>query len=86
MEEVLYAYPDILEAAVIGVPDEKWGEMVKALVVLREGKHATDQDIIAYCKRQLAGFKCPKSLVFVDELPKTAMGKMDKPTLRKQYQ
>jgi long-chain acyl-CoA synthetase len=86
VEDVLYAYPDILEAAVIGVPDEKWGEMVKALVVLKEGKHATDQDIIAYCKTRLAGFKCPKSVVFVDHLPKTAMGKADKATLRKQYQ
>lgn len=86
VEEVLFTYPDILEAAVIGVPDEKWGEMVKALVVLKEGKRATEQDIIDYCKKELAGFKCPKSVTFVDQLPKTAMGKVDKPTLRRQYQ
>jgi acyl-CoA synthetase (AMP-forming)/AMP-acid ligase II len=85
VEDVLFAFPDILEATVIGVPDEKWGEMVMTLVVLREGRHPTEKDIIAFCKARLAGFKCPKSIVFVDELPKTAMGKVDKPTLRKQY-
>jgi len=57
-----------------------------ALIVLREGRHSPEKDIIAFCKARLAGFKCPKSIVFVDELPKTAMGKVDKPTLRKQYQ
>ena len=85
VEEVLYTYPDILEAAVIGVPDEKWGEMVKALVVLKEGKAATEKEIIGYCKTKLAGFKCPKAVVFVKDLPKTAMGKVDKATLRGQY-
>lgn len=85
VEEVLYAHPDILEATVIGVTDEKWGELVKAVVVLKEGKQATEKDIIAFCKTRLAGFKCPKSVVFVDRLPKTAMSKVDKPALRKQY-
>jgi acyl-CoA synthetase (AMP-forming)/AMP-acid ligase II len=86
VEDVLFAFPDILEATVIGVQDEKWGEKVMALIVLREGRHSPEKDIIAFCKARLAGFKCPKSIVFVDELPKTAMGKVDKPTLRKQYQ
>jgi acyl-CoA synthetase (AMP-forming)/AMP-acid ligase II len=86
IEKVLYTNSAIMEAAVIGVPDEKWGEMVKALVVLKSGKQATEEDLIAYCKKQLAGFKCPKSVVFVDELPKTAMKKIDKVMLRKQYQ
>ena len=86
VEDVLFAFPDILEATVIGVQDEKWGEKVMALVVLREGRQTTEKDIIAFCKARLAGFKCPKSIVFVDQLPKTAMGKVDKPTLRTQYQ
>jgi len=86
VEEGLYAHPDILEAAVIGVLDEKWGEMVKALVVLKEGKKATEKDVIAFCKTRLAGFKCPKLVEFVDQFPKTAMNKVDKSALRKQYQ
>lgn len=86
VEEVLYTHPDILEAAIIGIPDEKWGEMVKAVVVLREGKQATEKDVIAFSKNRLAGFKCPKSVVFMDTLPKTAMGKVDKTNLRKQCQ
>ena len=57
-----------------------------ALAVRREGGRPTEKDIIAFCKARLAGFKCPKSILFVDKLPKTAMGKVDKPTLRKQYQ
>ena len=86
VEEVLYACPDILEAAVIGTLDEKWGEIVKAVVVLREGRKATENDIVDFCKARLAGFKCPKSVEFLDQLPKTAMNKVDKATLRKQYQ
>lgn len=85
VEEVLYAYPDILEAAVIGVPDEKWGEMVQALVVLKEGKVTTQKDIIAFCKRELAGFKCPKSIEFLESLPKTGVGKIAKNVLREKY-
>jgi acyl-CoA synthetase (AMP-forming)/AMP-acid ligase II len=85
VEEVLYSSPDILEAAIIGVPDEKWGEMVKALVVLKEGKQATEKDIIAFCKRELAGFKCPKSVEFFESLPKTGVGKIAKNVLREKY-
>jgi len=86
VEDVLFSYPDTLDATVIGVPDEKWGEKIKALVILKEGKQATEEAIIAFCKNKLAGFKCPKSVIFVDSLPKTAMNKVDKPALRKQYQ
>jgi acyl-CoA synthetase (AMP-forming)/AMP-acid ligase II len=86
VEDVLFAFPDMLEATVIGVPDDKWGEKVVALAVWGEGRRPSEKDIIAFCKARLAGFKCPKSVMFVDELPKTAMGKVDKPALRKKYQ
>lgn len=86
VEDVLFAFPDILEATIIGVPDEKWGEKVVAIVVRKDGRNPTEKDIIDFCKDRLAGFKCPKSIMFVDTLPKTAMNKVDKPTLRKQYQ
>ena len=86
IEDVLFAHPDILEGTVIGVVDEMWGEKVVALVVLREGKQTMEKDIITYCKKELAGFKCPKSVIFVEALPKTAMGKVDKPALREKYQ
>lgn len=85
VEEVLHAHSDILEAAVIGVPNERWGEMVKALIVLEDEKPVTEKELIDYCKRHLAGFKCPKSIVFVNELPKTAMKKIDKVALREKY-
>ena len=86
VEDVLYTHPDVLEATIIGVPDETWGEMVKALVVLKGEKQITEEEVITSCKKELAGFKCPKTVLFVDSLPKTAMGKVDKPALRKQYQ
>ena len=82
VEEVLYDCPDVLEAAVIGIPDEKWGEMIKALIVLKEGKKTTEEEITGFCKDRLAGFKCPKTVAFVDDLPKTALVKVDKPGLR----
>jgi long-chain acyl-CoA synthetase len=85
VEDTLYAHPAILEAAVIGVPDEKWGEAVKALVVLKKEQQATAEEVIAHCKRNLAGFKCPKSVDFQDSLPKTPMGKIDKRGLREKY-
>ncbi len=85
IEDVLFAHPDILEAAVIGVPDEKWGEMVRALVVLKEDKTATENDIIAHCKKHLAGFKCPKAVEFRDGFPKTGLGKINKKELREDY-
>jgi acyl-CoA synthetase (AMP-forming)/AMP-acid ligase II len=82
VENVLYMHPKILEAAVFGVPDEKWGEAVNAAVVLKEGQSATEDEIISFCKEHQASFKAPKSIVFLDELPKTGSGKIYKKGLR----
>jgi acyl-CoA synthetase (AMP-forming)/AMP-acid ligase II len=85
VEHVLYEYPGILEAAVIGVPDDKWGEVVKAVVVLKEGISASEDEIIDFCKSRLAHFKVPKSIEFIDELPKTGTGKIAKKMLKDKY-
>jgi acyl-CoA synthetase (AMP-forming)/AMP-acid ligase II len=82
VENVLYMHPKVLEAAAFGVPDEKWGEAVKAAVVLRPGETASGEEIIAFCKDHLAHYKCPKSVDFIPELPKTGSGKITKKALR----
>jgi len=85
IEDVLYSNPKILEAAVIGVPDEKWGESVKALIVLNEGQTSNQDEIIGYCRDKLAGYKRPTSVGFVPELPKNTSGKILKWVLREEY-
>ena len=85
VEDTLYTHPAVLEAAVIGVPSEKWGETIKALVVLREGQTADEAAIIAHCRDHLAHFKCPTSVDFVESLPRTATGKLQKFVLRDRY-
>ncbi|MFJ5771720.1 long-chain-fatty-acid--CoA ligase [Psychrobacillus sp. NPDC093180] len=85
IEGVLYKHPDVLETAVIAVPDEKWGEVPKAIVVLREEKNVTEQEMIDYCRSVMAHFKVPKSFEFVETLPKTATGKLQKFLLREMY-
>ena len=75
----------MLECAVIGVPSEKWGETPKALIVLRSGQLPSEQEIIDFCREHLAHFKCPTSVEFVDELPRTATGKLQKFRLRDAY-
>ena len=82
VENVLYMHPKILEAAVFGVPDEKWGEAVNAAVVLKAGETATQEEIISFCKEYQAAYKAPKAIVFLDELPKTGSGKIYKRGLR----
>lgn len=85
VEEVLYTHPSVSEAAVIGLPDPKWGENVVAVIVLKKDMTATEADIIAAVRDRLAGFKKPKKVFFVDELPKTVSGKIIKRELRDRY-
>jgi acyl-CoA synthetase (AMP-forming)/AMP-acid ligase II len=85
VEEALYQHDAVANAAVIGVPDEKWGEAVRAVVQLREGASASAAEIIAHCRTLIAGYKCPKSIVFVDDLPKLPSGKINKVVIRKEH-
>jgi fatty-acyl-CoA synthase len=85
VENELYSHPAVLEAAVIGVPDEKWGEAVKAIIVLKEGQEATEEEITQYCRERMAHFKVPKSIDFVPSLPRTGSAKIAKVALRDEY-
>jgi fatty-acyl-CoA synthase len=85
IEDALYKHPAVLECAVIGVPSEKWGETPKALIVLRAGVTAEEEEIIAFSRQHLAHFKCPTSVEFVESLPRTATGKLQKFVIREQY-
>jgi acyl-CoA synthetase (AMP-forming)/AMP-acid ligase II len=85
VERILQEHPDIFEVAVIGVPSEKWGEEVKAIVVLKEGANVTDKDIINFCEGKLAGFKKPKTVEFIDKLPRNLTGKILKKDLREKF-
>ena len=85
VENILYMYPAILECAVVGVPDQKWGEAVKAIVVLKPGQKATEQEIIQFCKEKIAHYKAPKSVDFIEALPRTGSGKIHKKNLRDKY-
>lgn len=82
VESALYRHPAVLEAAVIGMPDDEWGELVTAVVALREGATVTADELIAHCGASLAGFKKPRRVEFVDELPKNPSGKILKRVLR----
>ncbi len=85
VENVLYMHPAILECAVVGVPDAKWGEAVKGIVVLKPGQNATEQEIIQFCKERMAHYKAPKSIDFIEGLPRTGSGKIHKKGLRDPY-
>jgi long-chain acyl-CoA synthetase len=85
VEGALYAHPAILEAAVIGVPDETWGERVHAVVVLKPGQDASAEALIAHCRERIAGYKVPRSMEFAEVLPKSGAGKILKQSLREKY-
>src|SRR5262245_56420807 len=85
VEEIICTHPAVLEVAVIGVPDQKWGESVKAVVVLRGAAEASEAEIIEHCRQHLASYKKPASVEFVSELPKNAYGKTLKRELRERY-
>ncbi|PJC72617.1 MAG: hypothetical protein CO012_11730 [Syntrophobacterales bacterium CG_4_8_14_3_um_filter_49_14] len=85
VENVIHSHPKVSEAAVIGVPDTEWGQQPMAIVVLKEGEVATAEEIIEYCHSRLAGFKRPRSVSFVDSLPRTPTGKVLKRILREQH-
>jgi fatty-acyl-CoA synthase len=85
VEDLLYRHPAVSEVAVIGVPDEKWGEAVTALVVAKTGAAVSEQELIDFCRANMAHFKCPKSIVFHDSLRRTATGKVQKFKLREPY-
>ncbi|HEY0888271.1 MAG TPA: AMP-binding protein [Nocardioides sp.] len=85
VEDVLFSHPAVAEVAVIGVPSEKWGETIKALVVLADGASASEEELIAWCKERLAGYKAPTSVEVRSELARTATGKLQKFKLRGPY-
>jgi fatty-acyl-CoA synthase len=85
IEATLYKHPAVMECAVIGVPSEKWGETPKALIVLRDGANVGEKQIIEFCRDNMAHFKCPTSVEFIEELPRTATGKLQKFRLREQF-
>jgi len=82
IDNILYEHPKILEACAVGVPDDYRGETVKAFIVVKEGEHLTEQEVIDYCKQHLAAYKVPKLIEFMDELPKSVIGKVLRRTLR----
>ena len=85
VENVLHQLTAIAEAAVIGIPDPQWGEVGMAIVAVKPGQRLTEADVFAHCAANLARFKCPRQVRFVDALPRNATGKIHKPTLRKEF-
>ncbi len=85
VEQLLHSHPAVEEPAIIGVPDEDWGERVRAVVVAKEGSQVTEEELIQYCHERLASFKRPESVVFISELPRNPLGKVLKRVLREQH-
>ena len=85
IEDVIVIHPKVKEVAVIGVPDEKWGEAIKAVVVPKKGEQISETEIIDYCRDHMASFKKPKSVDIVEKLPRNPYGKIQKTELRDSY-
>lgn len=85
IEKVINSHPTVLESSAIGIPHPVWGEKIAAILVLKEGQQTTEEEIIKYCKGKIAGYKVPKAVYFIDELPRSAPGKILKPELRARY-
>ena len=85
VESVLYKHPAVRECAVIDTPDKRWGEQVKAVVVLKQDGHVGAEELMAYSREKLAAYKCPRSVIFVDSLPKDPVGKIQKRVLKDRY-
>jgi fatty-acyl-CoA synthase len=85
VEDAVFSHPAVAEVAVIGIPDDKWGELVTALVVVGEGEQVSEADIIAHCRGKIAGYKIPKKVEFREAIPRTATGKIQKFKLREAY-
>jgi acyl-CoA synthetase (AMP-forming)/AMP-acid ligase II len=85
VESALSVHPAVAAVAVIAVPDDRWGEAVKALVIRREGKYVDDKELIRFCRKRLAAYKVPKTIDFVRSFPLVASGKVSKKALREQY-
>jgi len=87
VEEIISKHPKVFDVAVIGVPDDKWGEAVKAFVILRKGESANEEEIVEWCRENMAGFKKPKSVDFISssEMPRTATGKILHRKLRERF-
>ena len=81
----MYSHPAVDDVAVVGVPDEKWGEAIKAFVVVKEGVEVTADEIIDFTRTRIAKFKCPKTIDFIDVLPRNATGKILRRELREPY-
>ena len=85
VEAALYQHQNVHECAVVGIPDEKYGEALFAAIVLRPGTSMTEEDVIEHCRGKIGGYKIPRKMDFIEELPKSAMGKILKTEIREIY-